>query len=64
MNDVIGGILGLGLMVLILLLFPFAIQFLWNGLMPSIFGLRAISLLEALGLLILCRLLFSQTVSK
>lgn len=40
------------------LLFAFPVEWLWNTLLPSIFGLRQISLLEAWGLLILCGLLF------
>ena len=34
------------------------VMLLWNWLMPSIFGLGAISFWQALGLLVLCRLLF------
>ena len=33
-------------------------MFLWNWLMPAIFGLRAIDFLQALGLLLLSKLLF------
>ena len=31
---------------------------LWNGLLPSIFGFPAITFWQALGLLVLCRILF------
>lgn len=31
---------------------------LWNWLMPNIFGLKSITLLQALGLNMLCRILF------
>jgi hypothetical protein len=34
------------------------VQALWNWLMPSLFGLREITGLQALGLLALCRILF------
>lgn len=34
------------------------VYWLWNWLIPSIFGLRSISLLEALGLLMLSGILF------
>lgn len=34
---------------------------LWNWLLPSLFGWRAITFWEALGLLILCRILFGRT---
>jgi len=38
--------------------FSFAVMFLWNALIPSIFGLGIISFWQALGLLVLSRLLF------
>jgi hypothetical protein len=36
----------------------FVVMSLWNGLMPAIFGLKAIRFWQAVGLLILARLLF------
>ena len=33
-------------------------QWLWNWLLPDIFGLRRVTFWEALGLLALCRILF------
>ena len=39
-------------------LFGFAIMQLWNWLMPAIFGLKAITFLQALGLLLLSKILF------
>lgn len=44
--------------VLFILLGGFVVQWLWNWLMPDIFGLRAITWLEAFGLLALSRILF------
>ncbi|PVX45588.1 hypothetical protein C8C85_1386 [Flavobacterium sp. 103] len=38
--------------------FTFAVMLLWNSLIPSIFGLGIISFWQALGLLVLSRLLF------
>jgi hypothetical protein len=38
--------------------FSFAVMLLWNALIPSIFGLGIISFWQALGLLVLSRLLF------
>ena len=35
-----------------------AVKLLWNWLMPAIFGVRQIVFWEALGLLVLCRILF------
>lgn len=36
----------------------FVVMSLWNGLMPSIFGLKAIHFWQAVGLLVLSRILF------
>ena len=40
------------------LLFGFVVMHLWNWLMPPVFGLHALSFWQALGLLVLARLLF------
>ena len=40
-------------------IFSFAVMWLWNWLMPALFGLHAISFWQALGLLILSKILFS-----
>jgi len=41
-----------------LLLLSGAVMLLWNWLMPEIFGLPELSFLQALGLFLLCKLLF------
>jgi hypothetical protein len=38
--------------------FGFVVMSLWNWLMPTLFGLRLISFWQALGVLILCKILF------
>lgn len=38
--------------------FSFAVMWLWNWLMPALFGLHAISFWQALGILVLSKLLF------
>lgn len=38
--------------------FGFLIEFLWNCLMPAIFGMKTISFFQALGLLLLSKILF------
>lgn len=38
--------------------FGWLVMLLWNWLMPSIFGLPAISFMQAAGLLVLCKILF------
>lgn len=42
-----------------LALFSTAVFFLWNWLIPSIFGLTTINFWQAIGLLVLCKILFS-----
>jgi len=50
-------LLGCGLLIALL-------QYLWNTLLTDIFGLRAISYWEALGLFILSRILFGRGFGK
>ena len=45
--------------VLATTIFSFAVMWLWNWLMPAIFGLHAINFWRALGLLVLSKILFS-----
>src|SRR5215203_5698755 len=45
---------------LFILLGGLAVQWLWNWLLPDIFGLRQITFWQALGLLALCRILFGS----
>lgn len=47
-----------------LVLFGGVIMYLWNWLMPSIFGLTTISFWQAIGLFILSRIFFSGMGSK
>ena len=52
---------GLKVMLIVALaatVFSFAIMWLWNWLMPVIFGLHAISFWQGLGLLVLSKILF------
>jgi hypothetical protein len=49
---------GIGIMLVICAVFGAAVMFLWNALMPQIFGFPQISYLQAAGLLILARILF------
>ena len=48
------------LFVVLILSWPF--QLLWNWLMPMIFGLPKITLLQALGLLILSNLMYKTNI--
>jgi len=52
---------GLKILAFILLaatVFSFVVRWLWNWLMPGIFGLHAIGFWQALGLLVLSKILF------
>ncbi|MDR2682612.1 MAG: hypothetical protein LBB64_01930 [Dysgonamonadaceae bacterium] len=40
--------------------FGAAVMWLWNALLPQIFGIAAINFWQALGLLVLCRILFGS----
>ena len=51
------GIKILTMVVAACLVFGFVIMYLWNWLMPTLFGLRTITFAQALGLLILSKLL-------
>ena len=49
---------GIGIMLIICAVFGAAVMLLWNALMPHIFGLPPIEYPQAVGLLLLARLLF------
>lgn len=63
-QTIIAGVsLGIGLLVLIFiagLLFSLPVMWLWNWLMPVLFGLKSITWLQAFGLNVLCGLLFKS----
>lgn len=51
---------GIAFVLVFVLAFSVIVRLLWNWLMPEIFGLRAITYLQAIGLLLLSRLLFGR----
>jgi hypothetical protein len=59
--NLVVGILLIGFTSLIIMGAP--LMYLWNWIVPSIFGLRYITFWEAIGLNILGHILFSQTLS-
>lgn len=59
--NLIVGILFIGLTSLIVMGAP--LMYVWNWIVPSIFGLRYITFWEAIGLNILGHILFSQALS-
>ena len=50
--------IALPLLVLALALFGYVVMSLWNWLTPALFGWKAITFWQAVGLLILCKILF------
>jgi hypothetical protein len=63
--ETIANILGVILIAAILaILFAFPTMWLWNWLMPAIFGLTKITFWQALGINILSEILFKSTSSK
>ena len=60
----LGVILGvIGVLFLYALLLAFPTYFLWNWLMPDIFGLSRIDVIQALGLNFLANILFKSNVN-
>jgi VIT1/CCC1 family predicted Fe2+/Mn2+ transporter len=54
----------LGGLILIVSLFTVPTYWLWNWLMPTIFGLTKISLIQALGITILSAIIFGRAGSR
>jgi hypothetical protein len=63
MNTLQGILLVVGLLFLSALLLAFPTYFLWNWLMPDIFGLGKIDILQALGLNFLSGILLKTNVN-
>lgn len=58
METIIGSLMGLAIGFAILLVFVFIFRWLWNITMPEVFGLKPLSLWQALRILILASILF------
>jgi hypothetical protein len=58
MKRIFDFLLGAAVYLAMIALFGVAVMFLWNALLPGIFGLPAINYWQAAGLLILARILF------
>lgn len=56
-KHVVGGI---AVVLAFVLVFGLFVQLLWNWLMPAIFGLRPITYIQGIGLLLLVRVLFGR----
>ena len=58
-HGIVRGMVFLLVAALLALLLSFVVKWLWNWLMPTLFGLHVISFWQALGLLVLSKILFS-----
>lgn len=59
-----GFFIGIGLIVLIAALSAIPVMLLWDWLMPTLFGLKTITLFQAWGLNVLCGILFKSKSSN
>ena len=64
LERVVIAILAIGVVLLIALLVGFPTMWLWNWLMPTIFGLTKITFFQSVGLLILTGLFFNNKQNK
>lgn len=55
---------GVGAMVLFAAVFGWLVELLWNWLMPTLFGLKAITFWQAFGVLLLAKLLFGGVAPR
>ena len=53
----------IGTLAIILVLLGYPVMLLWNWLMPELFGLSEITFWQAIGLNILCTILFRPTIN-
>ena len=53
----------LGLIAIVIVLLGYPVMLLWNWLIPEIFGLSEITFWQAIGLNILCTILFRPSIS-
>ena len=58
MDPVAAALIGLVVAIVALLIFTFIFQWIWNAVIPDVFGIRQITLWQALGILILASILF------
>ena len=65
MKEIIGPVVTVfGLIILVSLACALPVMWLWDWLMPTIFGLKEITVFQAWGLSALCGLLFKSNTSK
>lgn len=57
-------LIGLAAVLVIALFIGLPVMWLWNWLMPEIFGLKEVGFWQSVGLAFLCGILFKASVSK
>lgn len=60
----VGVLMVVGAIVLVAVLSAVPVMFLWNALLPDLFGIQAIGFWQALGISTLCGLLFKNSTSS
>lgn len=63
MKYLIIGVGAVGIILILAALFSIPVWLLWNWLMPELFALKTISWVQALGLSVLCGLLFKSSTA-
>ena len=64
MEKVLEFLLAIGILLIVVLMIGLPVMWLWNWLMPLIFGLTKISFLQAVGLSLLGNMLFNLGTSN
>jgi len=63
--EALGAVLGaLGLVTIVMLIMGFPAMWLWNWLMPAIFGLKEITFIQAIGLQLLAYIILPSSKSS
>ena len=58
MGHIAGAIIGLAIGAAIMVVFTFVFRWIWNNVVPDVFGLKEISFWQAIGILVLASILF------
>jgi len=58
MGEFVGIVVGLLIAAILLILFTFVFRWIWNAVVPEVFGLKVITFWQAIGILILASILF------
>ena len=58
MDVIIGALVGMAIGVVFLVIFTLVFRWIWNNVVPEVFGLKEITFWQAIGILILASILF------